>query len=88
MKSNFEGWSSIVSRLIFQKFYFFRLSSQVKTTRFPFPFLGEKFSPVILTDSNGLLVDGFEYVENVDGRLKLRLNLVTHFRIANLHLTG
>jgi hypothetical protein len=59
----------------------------VKTTRFSLPFLVDKFSLVSLTDSNGLLPDGFDYAESVDGWLKLRLNLVTCFRVANSHLT-
>jgi hypothetical protein len=56
------------------------------TTRFSLPFLADTFSPISPTDSNGLLADGFEYVESVDDWLKLRLNLVTCFRVANLHL--
>jgi hypothetical protein len=51
-------------------------------------FLADKFLLVGLTNSNGFLLDGFDYVESANGWMKLRLNLVTCFWVTNLHLTG
>jgi hypothetical protein len=64
-----------------------RLIFRSSTSSSSLSFLADKFSPIGLTDSNGFLPDGFDYVESVDGWMKLRLNLVTCFRVANLHLT-